>query len=83
MDSIEQLASKIDHLQSQIDQLLGRTSELVRKSEQALDQSLHAFKVDRSGYLWTWSVEEQKYNKTNMRILLPESQQPTFVPENI
>ena len=75
MESIDQLERKIEQLESRLEELLSKVGELTEKSEQALDKALHAFKVDHYGYIWTWNVDEQKYNKTNMRILMPDSRE--------
>lgn len=72
MPTIEQLERKILELQNKLDERTGQMDQLLRKSEKALDQSLHAYRVDEYGFIWVYDPDTQKYHRTKMRVMTPE-----------
>lgn len=72
MATIDQLERQILQLQNELNERTAQMDALLRKSEQALDQSMHAYQLDGFGYLWAYDPETKTYHKTKMRVMSPE-----------
>jgi hypothetical protein len=72
MASIEQLERMVLRMQQELDEKTAQMDALLRKSEKALDQSLHAYRVDEYGYIWVYDPETSEYHSTKMRVMSPE-----------
>lgn len=72
MTATEQLERKLLELQNELRERTTQMDELLSKSEKALDQALHAYKVDEYGFIWIYDAETKTYNITKMRVMTPE-----------
>lgn len=72
MTATEQLERKLLELQNELSERTTQMDELLAKSEKALDQALHAYKVDEYGFIWIYDPDTKTYNVTKMRVMTPE-----------
>ena len=72
MSDIHDLEQRLQALEDAFAEQSGKIDRLLEKSDKALDLAIHAYKVDRYGYIWQYDCDTKEYVKSNMRVCTPE-----------
>lgn len=74
MSTIQDLEQKIRQLEQKIIKQQEDTKAVLTKSDRALDEALHAYRIDHAGYVWVWDPEKKHYRKTDVcvRVIIPK-----------
>lgn len=72
MATIEELERRINQLEKDLQEEKELTSATLSKANKAADYAQHAYRVDHYGIIWVWNTEQQKYCKTEMRVISPK-----------
>lgn len=74
MPTIQDLEQKIRQLEQLIIKQQTDTKALLTKSDRALDEALHTYRIDHAGYVWVWDPEQKHYRKTDVcvRVIIPK-----------
>lgn len=72
MTTIEELERRINKLEKDLQEEKELTNATLSKANKAADYAQHAYRVDHYGIIWVWNTEQQKYCKTEMRVMSPK-----------
>lgn len=72
MATIEELERRINQLEKDLQEEKELTNATLSKANKAADYAQHAYRVDHYGIIWVWNTEQQKYCKTEMRVISPK-----------
>ena len=74
MSSIQELEQKVRQLEQLIIKQQTDTKAVLSKSDRALDEAIHAYRIDHAGYVWVWDPEQKHYRKTDVcvRVIIPK-----------